>query len=456
MKLISLEAQNVKRLKAVSITFNGKSAIIGGDNGAGKSSTLDAIEMALGGARSIPAEPIRKGEQSARVVLDLEDIIVTREFSDGGGTTLVVKAKDGSKISSPQKLIDELTGRTMRDPLAFTRLEPKAQLKLLKELVGLDTAGLDAERQKLYDDRTEAGRDYTGRKNQLDAMPEWPEAGTVEKTPEQATPKLKTTAELAKQLDAARDHNQKRADVVESCNGFRAEIRQAEADIAKAKAQIDTWTKMLAKAEHAKAGLVKDLAQEEKAADAIKPVDTDPIIAAIAAVEGENQNELVETARLNSEAYAAARAHNAKVQANIAKRDMTDLFRQCKEAYDDLTEKIEAIDKEKAALLAKATFPVKGLGFGLQGVTYKDLPFEQASSAEQLRVSTAIALALCPDRPDAIKLLLVRDGSLLDDQSLEAMLKQVADSQGVVIIERVGKGSEVTVVIEDGMVKKGK
>ena len=49
MKIVSLEAENYKRLKAVEITPDGNMVVIGGRNAQGKSSVLDAIWAALGG-----------------------------------------------------------------------------------------------------------------------------------------------------------------------------------------------------------------------------------------------------------------------------------------------------------------------------------------------------------------------------------------------------------------------
>lgn len=49
MKIIRLDAANVKRLKAVEITPDGTLQVVTGANGAGKSSVLDAIWLALGG-----------------------------------------------------------------------------------------------------------------------------------------------------------------------------------------------------------------------------------------------------------------------------------------------------------------------------------------------------------------------------------------------------------------------
>jgi DNA repair exonuclease SbcCD ATPase subunit len=47
MRILRLEADNIKRVKAVDITPEGNVVIISGKNGAGKSSTIDTIWLAL-------------------------------------------------------------------------------------------------------------------------------------------------------------------------------------------------------------------------------------------------------------------------------------------------------------------------------------------------------------------------------------------------------------------------
>ena len=61
-----------------------------------------------------------------------------------------------------------------------------------------------------------------------------------------------------------------------------------------------------------------------------------------------------------------------------------------------------------------------------------------------------MGLALNPK----LKVLLIRDGSLLDEANLKMLceMAQAADAQ--LWIERVGDGQEVSVVIEDGKVRK--
>ena len=109
MKIFELRAENFKRLKAIRINPTGNTVMIGGRNAQGKSSTLDAIEAALGGGKHLPDEPVRRGERKAKIVLELDDITVTRRFSRTG-SSLEVLAKDGSKLKSPQAVLDKLLG----------------------------------------------------------------------------------------------------------------------------------------------------------------------------------------------------------------------------------------------------------------------------------------------------------------------------------------------------------
>src|SRR4051812_37263172 len=67
MKIISLHAENVKRLKAVDITPDSPTVVIAGKNGQGKSSVLDSILLALAGkdAAKLMTRPIRDGAERA-------------------------------------------------------------------------------------------------------------------------------------------------------------------------------------------------------------------------------------------------------------------------------------------------------------------------------------------------------------------------------------------------------
>ena len=63
MRIVQFHAENFKRLGLVEITPEGNLVTIGGKNGQGKSSVLDAIFVALKGRAVAPPKPIRAGEE---------------------------------------------------------------------------------------------------------------------------------------------------------------------------------------------------------------------------------------------------------------------------------------------------------------------------------------------------------------------------------------------------------
>jgi hypothetical protein len=114
-----------------------------------------------------------------------------------------------------------------------------------------------------------------------------------------------------------------------------------------------------------------------------------------------------------------------------------------------LTARMVGRDQQKLDAITRAQMPVPGLGFGQQAVTYNGLPLDQASDAEQLRVSCAIAMAANPK----LRVLRVRDGSLLDDKSL-AILAEMAESADFQCWIELIKGGPAAIVLEDGHVKE--
>ena len=412
MKIIKFTAENVKRLKAVEITPDGTIQVVAGRNAQGKSSVLDAIWLALGGgaAARATARPIRDGEDTASVTLDLGDLVVTRTWK-GDKTTLTVKSADGAKFSSPQAVLDGLVGRLSFDPLEFTRRTPAEQRDALLSLVDLpfDPKAVDAQRVKLYDDRTEIGR----KRKALGSVP----------SPNNALPVDETSAsELLTEIRTAR--NVERQEVNDrAAVGFLVSATEQKST------RIADLTKQIAELT---AELKTDAKRIEKATAAI-----------VVAPEGYAE-ELEARLTTIEESNEAIRANN---RAREIKHEDAALHEQ----YCAVTDEIDELDRSKAEGLAAAVFPVEGLGFDESGVTYKGIPFSQASSAEQIQVSLAMAMSLNP----RLRVIRIMDGSLLDADSLALISTAATDADYQVWIERVGDGGEGGVVIEDGEIEAG-
>jgi DNA repair exonuclease SbcCD ATPase subunit len=419
MKIVSLEAENVKRLKAVRIEPNGEMVVIGGRNAQGKSSVLDSIEMALGGKASAPPEPVRRGATTAQVVLQLDGehgLKIVRKWTKSGNSTLSIETSDGMKAKSPQDLLDRLCSRIAFDPLQFVRQKPADQAATLRKLVGIDFAELDRKRKEIFDTRTDVNRDAKRERAAADLI-------EVVNAPKQLVDVADLVEKLGKAQEANRtldDRGKKLTSAEQKVAALKLErdaiaqnIRQLQGQLAEVETRIvngEAWC-----------------LQEADAVEELKPVETLPI-----------EDKIRNAETLN----AAFRKRETKQQ--HAKR-ADELEKQS----EKLTERIEAIDNEKAETLGAAKWPVEGLGFGDEGVTFNGLPLEQASSAEQTRVAVAIGLALNPELP----VVLIRDGSLLDDDSLAEVAKQASAAGAQVWLERVGKGAECSVIIEDGEVE---
>lgn len=397
MKILSLESENVKHLKAVRIEPDGSLVVIGGDNSVGKSCVLDSIEYALHGAGSVPSKPIRNGQTKAKIVLDLGDIEVIRTFT-AKGTNLIVKNKDGATFASPQAMLDKLVGKLTFDPLAFSKMDPKKQGEVLKELVGLNFNKINAQHKKLFEERTEVNRRGKNLKANM----------SITKKHDNAPDEEVSVKDLAEQYGKALDHNQR----IET---ERRKLSFQLTELSELKKQV--------------ALLTKTTKERQVTIKESTRIDDKAIHAKMGEAEG--LNLLV---RENKE-YA------------VSENQLVELRKQSKSLSDQMTK----ITEQKASSLTKAKFPIKGLSVeDDDSVTFEGIPFDQCSSAQQIRISVAIGLVVNPK----LRILLIREGSLLDKKNLAMIAKMADKAKAQIWLERVSKGSECSVIIEDGEIKQ--
>lgn len=412
-RIVELRVENVKRIKAVQINpVDGEPMIeITGRNGQGKTSILDAISYALGGKNLQPSKPIREGADSAMVIVDLGDVIVERKWKADGSTVVNLRNKEGAKFSSPQQILDRLVGELTFDPLAFSRMAAKDQVQTIKQVAGLDFNELESLRAGAFTDRTDVGRELKAAQAQLDGMPSVPDD----------TPDAEVSfAELSADLSKAVETNQGNERV-------RAESKRLELEKQGAVERVQKLREELEAAEMALEVAIAKVEAQYAAIDLLRDQDVESLQKRLASAEETNRQVRAKVARGNQE---------AKVK-GLQDRRL------------ELTAMIEKYDQQKQEMLEKANLPVPGLSFGEDGVIYNGLPFEQACSSEQLRVSVAIGLALNP----RLKVMLVRDGSLLDSAG-RAMLAEMAAAAGAQVwMERATDGEAIGVVIEDGEIK---
>lgn len=419
MKIIALQAENVKRLVAVEIRPDGNMVQITGKNGQGKTSVLDCIWWALSGATHIQAVPIRAGENQARIRLDLGEIVVTRVFKSGEKGNIVssitVENAEGTRLSTPQTMIDKLLGELTFDPLAFARTDKRGQFETLRRFVpGVDFDAIDRANKEDYDKRTGINRDakeYRVFAGEIAALP----AGVTAPIDEAA---------IADELVTAGKHNTD----IETRKNNRERMAQDAANKREQVGKISVQIQEL-QAEMERLGKEASEIDGKLAAAPALPAPID-----VAAIR----------VRLDE-----AKAHNAQFEAARKRAYYLSEAEKLEAESDVLTKQIAAREEDKRSKIAAAKLPVPSLGFGEGEILLNGVPFNQGSDAEQLQASVAIAMALNPK----LKVIRVRDGSLLDEDSLKILAKMADENDYQIWIERVDSSGKVGFVLEDGHIK---
>jgi hypothetical protein len=147
-----------------------------------------------------------------------------------------------------------------------------------------------------------------------------------------------------------------------------------------------------------------------------------------------------------NEQIAGARAINSAIDRK-AEADAKDA--EIKRVAEEITKLSHALNvsrQQQADAIAKAKYPVDGLGFSEEEVTYNNLPFAQASNAEQIKVSIAMGMA----NNTKLRVMRIKDGSLLDEESM-AVVDEMAETHDYqVLVEVVDGSGKVGVYLVDG------
>lgn len=408
MRIISLEADNFKRLRAISITPTSNVVEITGENGEGKTSTLDAIWAALGGAGAAPAKPIHTGAKQAEIRVVLGDggepkYNITRRFRLKDGvpftTDLTVESADGARFDKAQGVLNAMLGDFCFDLDAFMGLKDEEQITVLRRFVpDVDFDVIRGLNKRDYDMRTDVNRKAKEARAQAEAIPLPPEGPAPERV---------DIAALEDRLAQAATVN--------------ADIAQRSAGRENAKARIDQITNEIERLREEQEGLEAKLAA---AAPLPTPVDTVQVQADL--VAGRAANAAADAAARRFELITLAETHEAE-----SKR---------------LTAAMEDRETGAAKAVQAAKMPIEGLGFGDGFVTLNGEPFRQASMAQKVRASLAIAAAMNP----RLRVARIADGSLLDKKSWALLEAFAAENDLQVWIETVDAKGPAAIMIEDG------
>lgn len=411
MKVISLQAKNTMNLSAIEIIPEGNTIVLTGKNGAGKSNILKAMEFALSGkALAATPEPVKHGEKSGDIILDLGDIIVKRHFTNDTSTLKIANA-EGMIFNSPQALLDKFRGNISFDPLEFAGLPEKQQKEILLGMIDLpiDLDELDTQRKQTYDQRTDVNRDIKRLEGQRDGIPNLPDVPDDEISAVDVMAEMQAATE---QIAANNNIRNKLRAAVTQCSTLANDVRRVELELEDKKRELAVQEKFKIELDLATRTLIDPDLEVFKC----KLEDVEQI--------------------------------NAHVRKKNELKGICTQINDLKGVSLGLTVDMTAIDTLKTKTISEAGMPVVGLGFNESGVTFEEIPLSQRSSAEQRKISMSIGMAMNPD----LKVLWLKDASLLDSDSIEDV-KTMADENGYQIwLECVGEDKDVGIFIEGGAV----
>lgn len=417
VKITALEAENVKRIKAVALTPSPTGlTLVGGNNNQGKTSVLDALAWALGGDRFRPDAAQRDGAIApAHLKVTLSNgVVVERK---GKNASLTVTDPTGRR--SGQQLLNAFVEPLALDLPRFMDASDKEKSDILLRIIGIgaELHTRDLEIKGLYDKRTFTGQLAAQKKHFAEEMISYPEA------PDEPV----SASELIRQQQdilARNGENQRlRAQYAE----LEQQVQQCVDELKRTRERIATLQQL---ADELDAKHTKLFNQRETARKTVSQL------------QDESTAELEASIRDIEET-------NRKVRANLEKSRAEDEAAQYASEYDRLTESIQQKRADRMALLNGADLPLPGLSVEDGVLTYKGKHWRDMSGSDQLRVAAAIVRRLNPD----CGFVLLDKLEQMDMTTLQEFSAWLEAEGLQAIATRVSTGSECQIIIEDGMVK---
>jgi hypothetical protein len=376
MKIVGLSLNQFMRVEAVQMTFAPSGVItIAGENGSGKTSVETFIELCFGGKDKCPPLPVKVGQKKAlgKLTLDDEGHCVTVEVAvePDRSVKAVVRQDGGPPFDGPVTMLKALVSKFTFNPFALMRLTGQEQRRVMLDCLGVNFDDLEAQAEKIKEERKAVGRDRNGRERQIATMPEY------QGVPAKEVSTVALAGELSKLSDMRLANDQKRAEAKRLAAGVKTRQEQLEA----ADVDVAHCEQMLKAAQDKRAKLAEMLTQEAKSAE---------VATAAAAALTDPDPEPIKAK------MASADETNKKVRANAARAALVAQYQQDHDRYKELGEKLAGVERAKQDRLNAGPAPVEGLEFRDDGVWYKGLPLSQDMESDQMIRSIQLAAALNP------------------------------------------------------------
>jgi predicted ATP-dependent endonuclease of OLD family len=433
MKITQVDISNFLRVSEATVEVGDDGVVVlGGENGAGKSSFLKAVECTLSDARNLPVKPLHgKAEKGSTTVKLSSGHVITRTIRTDkkGAVKTELKIHDGmGNPILPSEFLPTIIGDLAFDPVKFIRMKPKEQVELFRALLGLDFEALDTEYKRLYDNRTPLTVSANKLRAQIEAMPKHQGIPATEMTTDEIMDEMEKLNAVNRDNELQRTQlanvQQKHVHVNNSITNTAERIRVL-------KEQLKNAEDMLSQQMQEREDIAKDIQARQATVDVLVDLDTSAL-----------RQRMQDIAELN-----------VKVRENAFRSEKIAEYKVMFAEHEKMTQRLAEIDRTKKEQIANAKFPVDGVTFSESGdcLEVGGIPFTELSSALQLKIAVAIGFAQNP----ALRVILIRDGAFLDKKSMLAIKDIVEQYDAQVFEERVGVDKFTTVIMEDGKVYEG-
>ena len=133
MKISQLKIEKLYGIEQLEL--DGKSVELTGTNGAGKSSVLDAIRLALTN-NSKRKYIVKNGETEGRVLVKLDDgITIDRKKRTDKSDYKSIKDENGNEINSPETFLKDIFTPLQLEPVEFLFMSEQEQNRILLNLI---------------------------------------------------------------------------------------------------------------------------------------------------------------------------------------------------------------------------------------------------------------------------------------------------------------------------------
>ncbi len=399
MKVQKVKIKEFKKLKDIEVNLDGKNVWVKAENGVGKSTFMQFIEIALGSKDNIP--PNATGEGYVWADKNGKEYLIKVEFKDGKPKLTI--SSEGLTDTS-KSAIAQIVGKIDFDIDAFVKMSEtkkgqKEQVEMYRDMLDEETK-MELRKYENHiktaeEDRTEVGRKVKTLEGFIKESPLFGKDLDIQPI---------DAATIQSELEAANKRNAQVDKVLENI-----EIRKQ--DRAKWELQI----------KELEAKILAAKSMDEQAAEWLP------------------KNPKIDVAAI-TEQFSTISEHNKIAQQAAEQKQKIKQLEALKEEYGETTVLIETSRQALSDTIKDMNPIVDGLWFDAEQLIYKGIPvgLSTLATSEIIELGFKMKMAQNPD----LGLMCIEHGESLGNERLKYILDIAKKNNWQLIIEEVQRGQD--------------